>query len=40
MLYRHLELKRSVDRNAFRLELVFEIQFVGDWSGWTGEEPA
>ncbi len=34
------ELVRARVRTAYGLELVFEIEFAGDWSAWTPEEAA
>jgi UDP-N-acetylmuramate dehydrogenase len=34
------ELVRARVRDAHGLELVFEIEFAGDWSAWTPEEAA
>ena len=34
------ELVRARVRVAYGLELVFEIEFAGDWSAWTPEEAA
>jgi UDP-N-acetylmuramate dehydrogenase len=31
---------RAEVRARHGVELVFEVEFVGDWSGWTGEEVA
>lgn len=31
---------RAAVRAGAGVELAYEVEFVGDWSGWTGEEPA
>ena len=37
---RLVEAVRAEVRDRLGIELTLEIEFAGDWSGWTAEEPA